>query len=93
MPNGHYGFTAIQEHIFKQMMHRMESKQMKEHLDIQSPDDQFRAFLVNAVAECEEAEDGGDRQQLCQQLITVGAVAALWLSKDIREHGYSNVGG
>ena len=92
MPNGHYGFTAIQEHIFRQMMHRMESTQMKERLDIQSPDDQFRAFLVDAVARCEEAEDSGDRRQLCQQLITVGAAAALWLSKDIRENGYRNVG-
>ena len=44
MSNGHYGFTAIQEHIFQQMMHRMESTQMKERLDIQSPDDQFRLF-------------------------------------------------
>ena len=92
MPNGHYGFTAIQEHAFKQMMHWMESKQMAEHLDIRSPDDEFRAFLVDAVAQCEEAEDSGDRRQLCQQLITVGAVAALWLSKDIRENGYRNVG-
>ena len=92
MPNGHYGFTAYQEHIFKQMMHRMESKQMAEHLNIQSPDDEFRASLVSAVARCEEAEDSGDRRQMCQQLITVGAVAALWLSKELRENGYRNVG-
>ena len=93
MPNGHYGFTAYQEHIFRQMMHRMESKQMKESLDIQSPDDEFRTFLVDAVAQCEEAADSGNRRQLCQQLTTVGAAAALWLSKDIRENGYRNVGG
>ena len=92
MPNVRYNFTTTQEHIFGQMMHRMESKQMTERLDIQSPDVEFRAFLVNAVAKCEEAEDSGDRKQLCQGLITVGAAAAPWLSKDIRENGYGNVG-
>ena len=92
MPNGHYDFTATQEHIFKQMVHRMESKPMTERLNVQSPDDEFRAFLVNATARCEEAEYAGDRKQLCQELITVGAAAALWLSKDIQENGYRNVG-
>ena len=92
MPNRHYHFTATQERIFRQMMHLMESKEMTEHLDVQSTGDEFRTFLVNAVARCEEAEDAGDRKQLCQELINVGAAAALRLSKDIRENGYANVG-